>query len=122
MGSWVLPNANSVDVIKRVRVDMDQIQMELPAGMKGEIAYDATAYINDAIHEVVKTLIDTLLIVMGVIFLFLGLIRSVVVPVVAIPISLIGALFLMQLFAFSLNFLSLLAIVISVGSVADDAI
>jgi multidrug efflux pump len=90
--------------------------------MKGEIAYDATAYINDAIHEVVKTLIDTLLIVMVVIFLFLGSIRSVVVPVVAIPISLIGALFLMQLFGFSLNLLTLLAIVLSVGLVVDDAI
>src|SRR6266478_425167 len=122
MGIYVLPNANAVDVIKRVRAEMDQIQRELPAGMKGEIAYDATAYINDAIHEVVKTLIDTLLIVMVVIFLFLGSFRSVVVPVVAIPISLIGALFLMQLFGFSLNLLTLLAIVLSVGLVVDDAI
>ena len=65
------------------------------------MAYDATAYINDAIHEVVKTLIDTLLIVMVVIFLFLGSFRSVIVPMVAIPISLIGALFLMQLFGFT---------------------
>src|SRR6266704_3311676 len=122
MGIWVLPNANSVDVIKRVRVEMDQIQKELPAGMKGEIAYDATAYIDDAVHEVVKTLVDTLLIVMVVIFLFLGSFRSVVVPVVAIPISLIGALFLMQVFGFSLNLLTLLAIVLSVGLVVDDAI
>jgi multidrug efflux pump len=122
MGIWVLPNANSVDVIKRVRVEMDQIQKELPAGMKAEIAYDATAYINDAIHEVVKTLIDTLLIVMVVIFLFLGSFRTVLVPVVAIPISLIGALFLMQVFGFTLNLLTLLAIVLSVGLVVDDAI
>src|SRR5467141_3450913 len=122
MGIYVLPNANAVDVIKRVRVEMDQIQRELPAGMKGEIAYDATAYINDAIHEFVKTLIDTLLTVMAVIFLFLGSFRSVVVPVVAIPISLIGALFLMQVFGFSLNLLTLLAIVLSVGLVVDDAI
>src|SRR5436189_1476796 len=122
MGIYVLPNANAVDVIKRVRAEMEQIQRDLPAGMKGEIAYDATAYINDAIHEVVKTLIDTLLIVMVVIFLFLGSIRSVVVPVVAIPISLIGSLFLMQIFGFSLNLLTLLAIVLSVGLVVDDAI
>jgi multidrug efflux pump len=122
MGIWVLPNANSVDVIKRVRVEMDQIQKELPAGMKAEIAYDATAYINDAIHEVVKTLVDTLLIVMVVIFLFLGSFRTVLVPVVAIPISLIGALFLMQVFGFTLNLLTLLAIVLSVGLVVDDAI
>jgi multidrug efflux pump len=122
MGIWVLPNANSIDVIKRVRTEMEQIQKELPTGMTGEIAYDATAYINDAIHEVVKTLIDTLLIVMVVIFLFLGSLRSVIVPVVAIPISLIGALFLMQLFGFTLNLLTLLAIVLSVGLVVDDAI
>jgi multidrug efflux pump len=122
MGIWVLPNANSVDVIKRVRIEMEQIQKELPTGMTGQIAYDATAYINDAIHEVVKTLLDTLLIVMVVIFLFLGSFRSVIVPVVAIPISLIGAVFLMQVFGFSLNLLTLLAIVLSVGLVVDDAI
>src|SRR3954465_485427 len=122
MGIWVLPNANSLDVIKRVRVELEQIKKELPKGMTAEMAYDATAYINDAIHEVVKTLIDTLLIVMIVIFLFLGSVRSVLVPVVAIPISLIGALFLMQLFGFSLNLLTLLAIVLSVGLVVDDAI
>src|SRR5438874_1993243 len=122
MGIWVLPNANSIDVIKRVRVEMEQIKKELPTGMTGEIAYDATAYISDAISEVVKTLIDTLLIVMVVIFLFLGSIRSVIVPIVAIPISLIGALFLMQLFGFTLNLLTLLAIVLSVGLVVDDAI
>jgi len=122
MGIYVLPNANSVDVIKRVRAEMEQIKRELPGGLTAEIAYDATAYINDAIHEVVKTLIDTLLIVMVVIFLFLGSFRSVVVPVVAIPISLIGAMFLMQVFGFSLNLLTLLAIVLSVGLVVDDAI
>jgi multidrug efflux pump len=122
MGIWVLPNANSIDVIKRVRVEMEQIQKELPTGMTGQIAYDSTAYINDAIHEVIKTLIDTLLIVMVVIFLFLGSLRSVLVPVVAIPISLIGALFLMQVLGFTLNLLTLLAIVLSVGLVVDDAI
>src|SRR6188472_1325221 len=122
MGIWVLPNANSLDVIKRVRVELEQIKKELPKGMTAEMAYDATAYINDAIHEVVKTLIDTLLIVMLVIFLFLGSVRSVIVPIVAIPISLIGALFLMQLFGFSLNLLTLLAVVLSVGLVVDDAI
>src|SRR3954454_20161175 len=122
MGIWVLPNANSLDVIKRVRVELEQIKKELPKGMTAEVAYDATAYINDAIHEVVKTLIDTLLIVMVVIFLFLGSVRSVIIPVVAIPISLIGAVFLMQVLGFTLNLLTLLAIVLSVGLVVDDAI
>ena len=91
MGVWVLPNANSLDVIGGVRDEIEPIQRELPTGMQAQVAYDSTAYINDAIHEVVKTLIETVLIVMVVIFLFLGSLRSVLVPVVAIPVSLIGA-------------------------------
>lgn len=122
MGIWVLPNANSLDVIKRVRAEMDSVQQELPTGLTGRIAYDATAYIDDAIKEVVKTLSETLVIVAVVIFLFLGSFRSVLIPLVAIPISLIGAVFLMQLFGFTLNLLTLLAIVLSVGLVVDDAI
>ena len=122
MGVWVLPNANSLDVIKRVRNEMELIQKELPSGLKARIAYDATKYIEDAIHEVLKTLTETLLIVAIVIFLFLGSIRSVLVPLVAIPVSLIGAIFLMQVLGFTLNLLTLLAIVLSVGLVVDDAI
>ena len=91
MGIWPLPNANSLDVIKRVRTEMDAIQQDLPSGMQARIAYDATDYITNAIHEVLNTLGDTLLIVMVVIFLFLGSFRSVLIPVVAIPVSLIGA-------------------------------
>jgi multidrug efflux pump len=122
MGIWPLPNANSLDVMKRVRAEMALIQKELPTGLSGGIAYDATKYIEDAIHEVLKTLTETLLIVAIVIFLFLGSLRSVLVPLVAIPISLIGAVFLMQVFGFTLNLLTLLAIVLSVGLVVDDAI
>ncbi len=122
MGIFVLPNANSIDVIKRVRVEMQQITKELPTGMQGRIAYDGTAYINTAIKDVYKTLSETLLIVCVVIFLFLGSWRSTIIPVVAIPISLIGAVFLMQVFGFSINLLTLLAVVLSVGLVVDDAI
>jgi multidrug efflux pump len=122
MGVWVLPNANSLEVIKRVSTEMQAIQKELPSGLQGRVAYDATKYIDDAIREVIKTLIDTLLIVAIVIFLFLGSLRSVLVPLVAIPVSLIGAVFLMQIFGFSLNLLTLLAVVLSVGLVVDDAI
>ena len=122
MGIFVLPNANSIDVIKRVRTEMEQIQKELPTGLEGRIAYDGTEYINTAIHDVFHTLIETLLIVVIVIFLFLGSWRSVIIPVVAIPISLIGAVFLMQIFGFTINLLTLLAIVLSVGLVVDDAI
>ena len=86
------------------------------------MAYDATKYISDALHEVVKTLVITLVIVSVVIFLFLGSFRSVLIPLVAIPLSLIGAVFLMQVFGFTLNLLTLLAIVLAVGLVVDDAI
>ncbi len=122
MGVWPLPNANSLDVIKRVRTELTAIQADLPAGLSGRIAYDATQYIEDAIREVIKTLSETLVIVAIVIFLFLGSLRSVLIPLVAIPISLIGAVFLMQVFGFSLNLLTLLAVVLSVGLVVDDAI
>jgi len=122
MGIWPLPNANSLDVIKLVRTEMAAIEKDLPTGLKGRIAYDATAYIDNAINEVLKTLGDTLFIVMVVIFLFLGSFRSVLIPIVAIPLSLIGGLFLMQVFGFSINLLTLLAIVLSVGLVVDDAI
>jgi len=122
MGVWVLPTANSLEVIKQVREVMPDIQAQLPAGMKAGIPYDSTAYIQDAIDEVLKTLTETLLIVVVVIFLFLGSVRSVIIPVVAIPISLIGAVFLMLAAGFTINLLTLLAIVLSVGLVVDDAI
>ncbi|ABA89483.1 efflux pump, RND family, inner membrane protein, AcrB/AcrD/AcrF family [Syntrophotalea carbinolica DSM 2380] len=122
MGIWALPNANSLDVIRRIRVEMESIRKDLPTGLEGRLAYDATDYINNAIHEVIETLGDTLIIVILVIFLFLGSMRSVLVPVVAIPLSLIGAVFLMQSFGFTVNLLTLLAIVLSVGLVVDDAI
>jgi multidrug efflux pump len=122
MGIWPLPNANSIDVIGRVRIAMESIQRGLPVGLQGRIAYDATNYITNAIHEVVKTLSETLLIVVVIIFLFLGSLRSTLIPVVAIPLSLIGGVFLMQVFGFTLNLLTLLAIVLSVGLVVDDAI
>jgi multidrug efflux pump len=122
MGVWVLPNANSLDVIKAVRKEMALIQKDLPTGLQARVAYDATKYISDALHEVIKTLLITLVIVAVVIYLFLGSFRSVLIPLVAIPLSLIGAVFLMQVFGFTLNLLTLLAIVLAVGLVVDDAI
>src|ERR1700756_3186037 len=122
MGIWVLPTANSLDVIKAVRQTLPAIEQQLPAGMKLGIPYDSTAYIQDAINEVLHTLTETLVIVIVVIFLFLGSFRSVLIPVIAIPISLIGAVFLMLVAGFTINLLTLLAIVLSVGLVVDDAI
>lgn len=122
MGIWPLPTANSLDVIRQVRAAIPGIEAALPAGIKLGIPYDSTTYINDAISEVIKTLLETLLIVIVVIYLFMGSFRAVLVPVVAIPISLIGALLLMLLFGFTINLLTLLAIVLAVGLVVDDAI
>jgi multidrug efflux pump len=122
MGIWVLPTANSLEVIRNVRAALPAIEQQLPAGMKLGVPYDSTEYIQDAINEVLHTLVETLLIVVVVIFLFLGSFRSVLIPVVAIPISLIGAVFLMLIAGFTINLLTLLAIVLSVGLVVDDAI
>jgi multidrug efflux pump len=122
MGVWVAPNANSLDVMKAVNAEMEAIKTDLPSGLDGSVAYDATEYIDAAITEVIKTLTETLLIIVIVIFLFLGFSRSVLIPVLAIPLSLVGALFIMQVCGFSLNLLTLLSIVLSVGLVVDDAI
>src|SRR5687767_9621209 len=122
MGVWVLPTANSLDVVGKVREAIPEIQAQLPAGMKVGVPYDSTRYIQDAINEVMRTLTETLLIVVVVIFLFLGSFRAVIIPVVAIPISLVGAVFLMMAAGFTINLLTLLAIVLSVGLVVDDAI
>jgi len=121
-GVFPQPNANVIDVMRAVRVELADLQQAMPAGLDASIGYDASAYVRDAIQEVTITLSETLLIVIVVIFLFLGSVRSVLVPVLAIPVSLIGGIFLMQLFGFTLNLLTLLAIVLSVGLVVDDAI
>ena len=122
MGIFVLPTANALDVVKGVRAALPEIQKQLPAGMELDIPYDSTEYISSAIHDVTETLIETLCIVMIVIFLFMGSLRAVIAPILAIPVSLIGAVFLMLLFGFTLNLLTLLAIVLAVGLVVDDAI
>ncbi|HCS65359.1 MAG TPA: multidrug efflux protein [Cellvibrio sp.] len=122
MGVWVAPNANALDVMKAVNKEMEAIKAELPTGLSGTVAYDSTEYIDAAINEVIKTLTETLLIIVVVIFLFLGFSRSVIIPVLAIPLSLVGALFIMQVCGFSLNLLTLLSIVLCVGLVVDDAI
>jgi len=122
MGIWVLPNANSLDVIKAIRAQLPQIESQLPSGMKLGVPYDATGYIKDALNEVFHTLAETVGIVIVVIFLFIGSLRAVIVPVVAIPLSLVGACAIMLVCGFTINLLTLLAIVLAVGLVVDDAI
>ncbi|HEV8337144.1 MAG TPA: efflux RND transporter permease subunit [Candidatus Polarisedimenticolia bacterium] len=122
MGIWALPTANTLEVVRSVRAALPEIEAQLPAGMKLGVPYDSTFYIQSALSEVLKTLGETLLIVLVVIFLFIGSARAVLVPIVAIPISLVGAVFLMLMAGFTINLLTLLAIVLAVGLVVDDAI
>ena len=116
------PSANPLDVISEVRAVMPQIESQLPPGLKVTIAYDATRFIQASIDEVVKTLAEAVVIVIVVVFLFLGSVRSVLIPVVTIPLSMIGVLFFMQTMGYSINLLTLLAMVLAIGLVVDDAI
>ncbi|KAF1711724.1 efflux RND transporter permease subunit [Pseudoxanthomonas sacheonensis] len=123
MGIFVAPDANSLDVIKDVRKLWDgEIVPQLPQGIKATIPYDSTESIQDAIDEVVSTIVEAVIIVIVVIFLFLGSMRSVLIPAVTVPLSLIGGLFLMLLMGFTINLLTLLAMVLAIGIVVDDAI
>ena len=122
IGIKVAPDANILEVAKRVRNAMPDIQAQLPSGLSGEIVYDSTKFVTASIREVVKTLIQALLIVTVVIFLFLGSLRAVIIPVVAMPLSLIGTFFVMLAFGYSMNLLTLLALVLAIGLVVDDAI
>ena len=122
IGIKVAPRANILDVVARVRAALPGIAAQLPTGVTQKLAYDATTFITSSIREVVKTLIQALVIVTVVIFLFLGSPRAVFVPVVAMPLSLIGAFFIMQALGYSINLLTLLALVLAIGLVVDDAI
>ena len=122
IGIQVAPNANLLDVVKRVREVFPSIQSQLPEGITGTIVYDATAFVNSSITEVVRSLIEALLIVTAVVFIFIGSPRSVLIPVIAIPLSLIGTFTAMLAFGFSVNLLTLLALVLAIGLVVDDAI
>ena len=122
IGIKAAPDANIIEVAQRVRDTLPEIQAQLPTGLSGEIVYDSTKFVTASIREVVKTLIQALLIVTAVIFLFLGTLRAVVIPVVAMPLSLIGTFFFMLALGYSMNLLTLLALVLAIGLVVDDAI
>jgi multidrug efflux pump len=122
IGIKVAPDANLLTVVDTIRKAFPEIQAQLPSGLTGEIVYDATKFVNSSISEVEKTLVEALLIVTVVIFLFLGSPRAVLIPLIAMPLSLIGAFFVMQLLGYSINLLTLLALVLAIGLVVDDAI
>jgi multidrug efflux pump len=122
IGIQIAPTANLLTVIQGVRAKLPEIKSQLPEGLEATVAYDSTAFVNASIHEVAVTLIEALVIVMCVIFAFLGSPRSVLIPVVAIPLSLVGTLAIMLALGFSINLLTLLALVLAIGLVVDDAI
>jgi len=122
IGIKIAPSANLLTVIDNVRKMLPAIQEELPEGLSAKVVYDASAFVNSSIHEVVMSLSEALLIVTIVVFLFLGSVRSVIIPVIAMPLSLIGAFFIMFMLHYSINLLTLLALVLAIGLVVDDAI
>jgi multidrug efflux pump len=119
---WPLPRANELEVAERLRKRLDEIKLSLPAGVDMKLAYDGTFYMSNALKEISKTLAETIFIVGLVVFLFMGSLRTVLVPLIAMPVSLVGACIFMVALGFSLNLLTILAIVLSVGLVVDDAI
>jgi len=122
LGVWPLVGSNEIEVGNRLRHEMDRIRPTLPKDVEMRLVYDGTQFMRDALEEITKTLGETILIVGFVVFLFMGSLRTALVPLVAMPVSLVGAAIVMTAFGFSLNLLSILAIVLSVGLVVDDAI
>lgn len=122
IGIEVAPSANLLTVIDKIKKIFPQIQQQLPSGLNADIVYDASDYVNTSIKEVLISLFEAFLIVSIVIFLFLGSVRSVIIPLIAIPLSIIGAFFVMLALGYSINLLTLLALVLAIGLVVDDAI
>jgi multidrug efflux pump len=122
VGIVVAPSANLLTVINEIKKIFPTIQEQLPQGLKGYIVYDASLFVHSSIYEVILSLLEAFLIVTVVIFIFLGSIRSVVIPMVAIPLSIIGAFWIMLILGYSINLLTLLALVLGIGLVVDDAI
>lgn len=122
IGIQVAPDANLLSVINAVKSQFAVLQAELPEGLEGKIVYDASEYITSSIKEVNKSLLESFIIVTIVVFAFLGSFRSLFIPVIAIPLSIIGTFFIMLLLGYSINLLTLLALVLAIGLVVDDAI
>lgn len=122
IGIQVAPSANLLDVINGVHNIFPSIQSQLPQGLTGEIVYDSTEFVNSSINEVIRSLLQALVIVTLVVFVFLGSVRSALIPTIAIPLSLIGTFVVMLALGYSINLLTLLALVLAIGLVVDDAI
>ena len=118
----MLPGANAIEVAKKVRKEMEGISRNFPEGISYKIPFDITTYISESVHHVYRTLFEALVLVIFVVFLSLQSWRATVIPMVAVPISLIGTFGIMLLFGFSLNMLTLLGLILAIGIVVDDAI
>ncbi|MCY3003783.1 MAG: efflux RND transporter permease subunit [Planctomycetota bacterium] len=122
LGVWPLVGANEIEVADALRAEMARIEPKLPKDVAMRLVWDGTVFMRDALEEISKTLVETIAIVGLVVFLFLGSVRTALVPLVAMPVSLIGTAAVMSFLGFSLNLLTILAVVLSVGLVVDDAI
>ena len=122
LGVWPLVGANEIEVAQRLRAEMEHLRPTLPKDIEMRLVWDGTMFMRNALEEISKTLVETMLIVGLAVFLFMGSIRTALVPLVAMPVSLVGAAIVMYALGFSLNLLTILAIVLSVGLVVDDAI
>lgn len=121
-GAVVSPEENPLDVVNRLVKQLPNIKASLPNGLNVDVAYNSTLYIESSIDEVLHTLLEAVIIVSIVMFLFLGSLRAIIVPIIAIPLSIIGSFFLMSIMGFSINLLTLLAMILAIGLVVDDAI
>ena len=116
------PGSNASDVIKNIKIKMEELQKSFPAGVSYTTSYDVSSFLDASIYEVLKTLLEAFLLVALIVFIFLGDFRSTLIPAIAVPVSLIGTFFFMQLFGFSINLITLFALVLAIGIVVDNAI
>ncbi|TAE83790.1 MAG: efflux RND transporter permease subunit, partial [Bacteroidetes bacterium] len=116
------PGSNASDVIKNIKLKMQELQSSFPAGITYTTSYDVSSFLDASIHEVLRTLLEAFILVALIVFIFLGDFRSTLIPAIAVPVSLVGTFFFMQLFGFSINLITLFALVLAIGIVVDNAI
>lgn len=116
------PGSNATEVIQNIKKRMDELKVNFPAGMDYTVSYDVSSFLDASIHEVIKTLIEAFILVSLVVFIFLQDWRSTLIPILTVPVSLVGTFFFMQLMGFSLNLITLFALVLAIGIVVDNAI
>jgi hydrophobe/amphiphile efflux-1 (HAE1) family protein len=122
VGIYLAPGANALQAASAVKATLDRVRPRFPAGLQTRVVYDSTIFVSDTIHEVIKALIEAFVLVALVVFLFLGNFRAALVPIIAVPVSLVGSFAVLLAFGYSMNTVSLLAMVLAVGIVVDDAI